>query len=116
MKINRRKFVATAAGASLAGLPLCSHGARAAVPPAASPRPASSALRSRYSRLDEILKQPVLKKELFAKPVIIETVELLRLNNSFLCRVSIGRTRTVLVLAPLPVGFSGVSDNAEGSF
>jgi L-alanine-DL-glutamate epimerase-like enolase superfamily enzyme len=37
--------------------------------------------------LDEILRRPVLKKELFSAPVIIETVELLRYGNSFLCRV-----------------------------
>jgi len=29
----------------------------------------------------------VLKKQFFPAPVIIETLELLRLNNSFLCRV-----------------------------
>jgi L-alanine-DL-glutamate epimerase-like enolase superfamily enzyme len=87
MKTNRRKFMSTAAGASLAFTPLCSRGVHAAVPHAVPPAPASSALSSRYARLDEILKQPVLKKELFAAPVIIETLELLRLNNSFLCRV-----------------------------
>jgi len=87
MMTNRRKFVTTAAGAGLPALPLCSHGARAAAPHFTSPAPVSSAVPSRYSRLDEILRQPVLKKELLAKPVIIETVELLRLNNSFLCRV-----------------------------
>ena len=41
-----------------------------------------------YSRLDEALKQPVLKRELFPDPVIIESVELLRDRNNFLCRVS----------------------------
>jgi L-alanine-DL-glutamate epimerase-like enolase superfamily enzyme len=33
------------------------------------------------------LKQPVLKKQLFSAPVIIETVELLRLDDRYLCRV-----------------------------
>jgi L-alanine-DL-glutamate epimerase-like enolase superfamily enzyme len=78
MKASRRKFVSTAVGGGLASLPLCSsapHG------------PASPALHSRYGRLDDILKQPVLKKRLFDAPVIIETLELLRLGNSFLCRV-----------------------------
>ena len=87
MKTNRRKFMSTAAGASLAFTPLCSRSDRAAEPHAAEPAPASPALSSRYARLDEILKQPVLKKELFAAPVIIEKLELLRLDNSFLCRV-----------------------------
>jgi L-alanine-DL-glutamate epimerase-like enolase superfamily enzyme len=44
-------------------------------------------LKQKYAKLDYILKQPVLKKELFTSPVIIETVELLRFENSFICRV-----------------------------
>jgi L-alanine-DL-glutamate epimerase-like enolase superfamily enzyme len=40
-----------------------------------------------YSILDEILKQPVLKRELFPIPVIIETMELLRDRNNCICRV-----------------------------
>jgi L-alanine-DL-glutamate epimerase-like enolase superfamily enzyme len=87
MKTNRRKFISTAVGGGLASLPLSSCGGRTAVSHPAPASPASSALNSRYSRIDEILKQPVLKKELFATPVIIETLELLRLNNSFLCRL-----------------------------
>jgi len=47
----------------------------------------SEARRPDYARLDKILKQPVLKKELFSTPVIIESLELLRYRNSFLCRV-----------------------------
>src|SRR5450759_229571 len=80
MKANRRTFVSTALGGGLAALPLCS----ADSPP---PRMTSAALNARYRKLDEILKQPVLKKQLFDTPVIIDTVELLRLNNSFICRV-----------------------------
>jgi L-alanine-DL-glutamate epimerase-like enolase superfamily enzyme len=41
----------------------------------------------KYAKLDEILRQPVLKRELFSTPVIIETLELLRLGDSFICRV-----------------------------
>ncbi|MCF6356949.1 MAG: mandelate racemase/muconate lactonizing enzyme family protein [Draconibacterium sp.] len=40
-----------------------------------------------YSKLDKILAKPVLKKELFRSPVIIESLELLRYKNNFLCRV-----------------------------
>ncbi len=47
----------------------------------------SPALKSRLARLDAILKQPVLKKELFSSPVIIETLELLHLDGKYLCRV-----------------------------
>lgn len=87
MKASRRNFVSTALGGSLASLPLssCSNGPSST--DAGAPGPTSPAVNSRYSRLDEILKQPVLKKEYFPEPVILETVELLRLNNRFLCRV-----------------------------
>ncbi len=40
-----------------------------------------------YSRLDQVLDQPVLRRELFPEPVIIESVELLRDRDNFLCRV-----------------------------
>jgi L-alanine-DL-glutamate epimerase-like enolase superfamily enzyme len=80
IKTDRRKFLASAlvggAGASLAGC---------AAPPAVAAR--VGAPNPNYAKLDEVLKQPVLKRELFSTPVIIETLELLRLGNSFLCRV-----------------------------
>jgi hypothetical protein len=41
----------------------------------------------RYAALDEVLSKPVLKKELFPEPVIIDTLELLRFEDNFLCRV-----------------------------
>ncbi len=40
-----------------------------------------------YNDLDKVLSEPVLKKELFPEPIIIESIELLRLNDSFLCRI-----------------------------
>jgi L-alanine-DL-glutamate epimerase-like enolase superfamily enzyme len=69
MKINRRHLL-SAAGAALAP-----H-ARAA-----------ETVEDRYRKLDDILRSPVLKKQLFKTPVIIDRVELLRLSNSYLCRV-----------------------------
>jgi L-alanine-DL-glutamate epimerase-like enolase superfamily enzyme len=42
---------------------------------------------TRQARLREILRQPVLRRELFGSPVIIESVELLRWEQSWLCRV-----------------------------
>lgn len=74
LKSNRRRFVSTAAGARLAALPVSS--ASAAESPA-----------DRYRDLGKVLKQPVLKKQLFQSPVIIDRLELLRLDNTFLCRV-----------------------------
>lgn len=81
METNRRKFIATAvAGGLAASLPLYSNSQIAAFG-------SSETIKEKYFRLDEILKQPVFKKEMFSSPVIIETLELLRYGNSFLCRV-----------------------------
>ena len=44
-------------------------------------------VNNRYRKLDRILQSPVLKKQLFKTPVVIDSVELLRLNNSYVCRV-----------------------------
>ncbi|HZR20439.1 MAG TPA: mandelate racemase/muconate lactonizing enzyme family protein [Verrucomicrobiae bacterium] len=81
MKPNRRQFVKTnLLGGLAAALPLTEFGAFDAQGPSSSPNP-------RYARLDEILKQPVLKRELFTTPIIIESLELLRYRDDFLCRV-----------------------------
>jgi len=40
-----------------------------------------------YSALDKIISSPILKKELFSGSVIIETIELLRYKDNFICRV-----------------------------
>jgi len=75
MKTNRRKFIETSfAGAIGASLPGCAS------------RELEN-INDKYSLADEILKHPVLKQHLFPDPVIIDTLELLRLNNNFLCRV-----------------------------
>ena len=55
MKANRRQFALTALGGGLASLPLCSTSGQAA----------STSVNDRYRKLDEILKQPVLKKQFF---------------------------------------------------
>ena len=74
MKTNRRKFIATTLTAGMA-----------ATFPDLSSGPEN--IKEKYDRLDEIIKKPVLKKELFPSPVIIDTLELLRFENTFLCRV-----------------------------
>jgi len=101
MKTNRRKFISTAVTGSLAAvtMPLSSCGSNSA---GSSGSPAD--IKARYARLDEIIKQPVLKKELFANPVIIETLELLRFERSFLCRV-----RSKDGAEGISVGHSGLS-------
>ena len=81
VKTNRRGFLSSAlvggAGAAMSGC---------AAPPAVA-APTGSAVKANYAKLDAVLKQPVLKRQLFSTPVIIETLELLRLGESFLCRV-----------------------------
>ncbi len=77
MNIDRRKWIC--------GLAAGSPGAQAAQGNRAArlPKP----VQERFARLDEILRQPVLKKQLFSSPVILESIELLRLDDRFLCRV-----------------------------
>ena len=77
MHTNRRKFIAT----SLVG------GLAASLPNTAIGEKRTTDLESDYAKLDGILKQEVLKRSLFTTPVIIETLELLRYKDSFLCRV-----------------------------
>jgi L-alanine-DL-glutamate epimerase-like enolase superfamily enzyme len=81
MKTTRRQFVkANILGGAAAALPLSSFGADAS-------RAGRKSQNPRYARLDEILRQPVLKRDMFTTPVIIATLELLRYRDSFLCRV-----------------------------
>ncbi|MGA2259755.1 MAG: mandelate racemase/muconate lactonizing enzyme family protein [Thermoguttaceae bacterium] len=81
MQANRRSFLETSfLGSVAAALPVLALGADV-------PRSGSRTQNPRYAKLDKILSQPVLKRELFASPVIIETLELLRYRDSFLCRV-----------------------------
>ena len=47
----------------------------------------SGFIQERYAKLDAALAEPVLKKELFANPVLIESVELLQHEKNFICRV-----------------------------
>jgi len=77
MKINRRNFLKSAVLGSIAAyLPLqaCTQRKPDNVDPA----------------IDRILREPVLKRELFSSPVILEKVDLLRYQENFICRV---RTR-----------------------
>ncbi len=81
MKINRRQFVrSNVLGSLAAGLSLSVRGANDVKSVTRHENP-------RYAKLDEILSQPVLKRELFPGPVVIQSLELLRYKDSFLCRV-----------------------------
>ncbi len=81
MSTTRRQFLSKAIAGGLAtALPLTSKGQTLSFN-------RSDSIKEKYAQLDQILKQPVFKKELFNSPVIIEKLELLRYKNSFLCRV-----------------------------
>ena len=83
MKSTRRHFLTKAGAAGLASplLAVTAHGAEV------TDRVRQPDAEARQARLRDVLRQPVLKKELFKSPVIIESLELLRWENSFLCRV-----------------------------
>ena len=76
MKTSRRNFLRSAALVGCASTMASNSFAQAKRPP-----------KTDYARLDKVLEQPVLKRELFPDPVMIESVELLRDRNNFLCRV-----------------------------
>jgi L-alanine-DL-glutamate epimerase-like enolase superfamily enzyme len=79
MKTSRRRFISTAAiaGGTTAMMPFSScqnetdHGTG----------------YPDYSMLDMAREKPVLKKELFPSPVVIDKLELLQDRNNFICRV-----------------------------
>jgi len=47
----------------------------------------SQGIKPDYAKLDQAMNKPVFKRELFHSPVIIDTLELLRYKDNFLCRV-----------------------------
>ena len=64
----------------------------------------------KYDNLDKVLAQPVLKAELFSAPVIIESMQLLRYQNNFICKVkskdgaegiSVGNNMQLISLYPI---------------
>jgi L-alanine-DL-glutamate epimerase-like enolase superfamily enzyme len=74
MKIDRRHFLKTTALGSLAAM----------IPFKSFSKNKDECFNS---ELDGILKSPVLKRELFPDPVIIEELQLLRYKDNFICRV-----------------------------
>ncbi len=79
MNTNRRKFITSAAagGGVLAIAPLSS----------CCDTEGSKYQEPDYAALDKAMQSPILKRELFSSPVIIETLDLLRDRNNFICRV-----------------------------
>ncbi len=75
MNLNRRSFLKSASisSAGIVALNSCN--------------PVSEKTNTDYSRLDQIINEPVLKTDLFPDPVIIDSLELLRYEDNYLCRV-----------------------------
>lgn len=74
MKVSRRNFIKSSLGAgALVNLPIMSIADATQYPD--------------YKKLDAIIQKPVMKKDLFNSPVIINSVELLRYKDNFICRV-----------------------------
>mgnify|MGYP000880103270 CR=1 FL=1 len=84
MATNRRNFIsnifAGGIGAAAFNLPGCKNA------PGDGNKEAEL-LKSRYDQLDAVLAKPVFKHELFPDPVIIQSLELLKFERSFLCRI-----------------------------
>ena len=78
MKPSRRQFIKMGAAGTLGGS-LSAMGCGRADHPGSD---------THYGSLDAVLKQPVLKSELFSDPVIIDRLELLRFEDDFICRVT----------------------------
>jgi len=80
MNPDRRSFLRTSA-IGVAGISLfgsCKNSVERT-------RPASG---TDYTSLDAAISLPVLKKELFPEPVLIDRLELLRYRDNFICRVT----------------------------
>ena len=78
MQTSRRNIFRGALAAGLtAGLPSM----------AAASSTTDAGLKARYAKLDAAGSLPVFKRELFPEPAILQTIELLHFNKSWLCRV-----------------------------
>jgi len=78
MKTNRRKFIASS---------LLGGSAGALLPLSACDPGMTKPTYPDYTALDQVLNQPVLKRDLFPSPVIIDSLELLKDRDNFICRV-----------------------------
>lgn len=81
MSNNRRNFIKTGMAAGM-GLGITSCTSSTDVK-----EEKGSALSKNYNLVDEAFARPILRKELFPEPIIIESVDLFRKDNSFICKV-----------------------------
>ncbi len=76
MAMDRRHFItsAVAGGLATSAFQGCASGK-------------SDLIEQNYAKLDEVIDQPVFKRQFFKEPVMIKSVELLKYGRTFLCRV-----------------------------
>ena len=84
MKTNRRKFLSTVGGAGLIS-PLASLAAGGAEP---GGRGHTADVEARHAKLRDILRQPVLKRELFSSPGAHHEFKGLGTHVPFECKTS----------------------------
>lgn len=75
MRLNRRNFLKSTSIVTAGAVTINSYITK------------TSKLAVDYSKLDDIIKSKVLKTEFFPDAIVIETLELIRYKNNFLCRV-----------------------------
>lgn len=84
MATNRRNFIANVVaggvGAAAFSSSGCSNSSR-------NSNQKIDALQEKYDQLDATLAKPIFKSDLFPDPVIIESLELLKFERSYLCRI-----------------------------
>lgn len=83
MKTTRRNFISQsiAGGLAATAVPFSTFGK------GSDSTKQQAEVEEKDKLLGEVLQQPVLKKELFSSPVIIESLELLKYEGSYLCKV-----------------------------
>jgi len=81
MEFTRRKFLATSILGGVGAV------ISQTLPGSTLNQKKISSVNSNYNKLDNTLIEPVLKRNLFLYPVIIESLELLRFEDNFICRV-----------------------------
>ena len=80
MKNTRRKFLTKSAlGATFFASAISSC--------QANPQIDKEDIGNKYEKLDDAVSKPIIDTSLFSEPLIIETLELLRYKNNFICKI-----------------------------
>lgn len=95
--MKRRNFIASSTAAGILAL---------STPPRGMDQLHSNAsVEDRYLKLDSILRQPVFRKHIFSQPVVIDSLELLNYERSYICIVRSKDGATGISVAHNDIGF-----------